>query len=315
MPETGSKYRYLYGPVPSRRLGRSLGIDLVPYKICSYNCTYCQLGETTNLTIERRPYTPASDIIAELERWMREDGDADYLTLSGSGEPTLNSEIGQVIEFVRSHTEIPIALITNGTLLWDSDLRAEIHDLDLLVPSLDAALEDIWLQVDRPAEGLDLQQTIDGIAQARRECQGRMWLEVLLVAGVSDSDDHLTALRRAIDQIGPDLVQINTVVRPPAQTGARPLSPERLHHALEMLGPNAEIIAPVPESSTVRESHKQTTDAVLELLKRRPCTIADVATGLSIHPSEVIKHIQILLTDKRIRPLDGDGPTFYAAES
>jgi len=311
MADAKKPYSFLYGPVPSRRLGRSLGIDLVPFKVCTFNCIYCQLGPTTNLTIRRRPYTPAADIIAEVDRWLSEDGDADYLTLSGSGEPTLNSEIAQVIDFAQQQTEIPIALLTNGSLLWDEDVRREVQHLDLLIPSLDAATQEGLEQVNRPAAELNIEQIVAGIAQARQECAGEMWLEVMLVAGVNDTDEELEAIREGIDVIKPHRVQINTVVRPPTEAYATALSPQQLKAAREVLGPLAEIVAPLPEDYAGDSDHQQTAEDVFDLLRRRPCTVNDVAVGLDIHPNEATKYIMALLAQERIGPLPKGDSTYY----
>lgn len=311
MTDAAKQYSYLYGPVPSRRLGRSLGVDLVPFKVCSYDCIYCQLGPTTNLTIEQRPYTPAADIIAELDRWLSEDGDADYITLSGSGEPTLNSDIAQIIDFAQRQTDIPIALLTNGSLLYNEQLCRQVRHLDLLIPSLDSGTQEGLQRVNRPAVGLDIEQIIAGIARAREENTGEMWLEVMLVAGVNDTDEELQAIRDGIEVIEPTRVQINTVVRPPAESYARALSPEQLNNAKQALGPLAEIVTPLPEDYAGDAAHQQTSENVLALLRRRPCTVNDVAVGLDIHPNEATKYVMALLAEQRICTISKDDRIYY----
>jgi len=284
---------------------------MVPFKTCSFNCIYCQLGATTKLTTERRPYVGTSEIVAELDRWLAEDGDADYLTLSGSGEPTLNSEIEAIISFIRERTAIPIALLTNGSLLWDPQVRKSVRHLDFLIPSLDAGTQECLERVNRPTPGLQMDDIVAGIVQARDECEGAMWLEVMLVAGVNDSKDELAAIRRGIDVIRPDRVQINTVVRPPTEAYAKPLSPQQLQQARELLGPSAEIVAPLPEDYAGDSTHQETAENVFDLLRRRPCTVNDVAVGLSIHPNEATKYVQALLSRNRITAISKQGRTYY----
>jgi wyosine [tRNA(Phe)-imidazoG37] synthetase (radical SAM superfamily) len=307
------RYRYLFGPVPSRRLGRSLGIDPVPHKTCSFDCVYCQLGRTTRLTTTRLPYVPAAEIIAELDRWLDDGGAADFLTLSGSGEPTLNSEIGQVIAWAKSHTGIPVAVLTNGSLLWDPAVREDLAEADVVIPSLDAALPRVFRAVNRPCAGLCLDRVIAGLRALRRQLAGEVWLEVMLVKGLNDTPADLSSLREAVDFIAPHRVQINTVVRPPAEAWAQPLSPDDLAVAAGILGPTAEIIAPLPEGFLAGAHLDRTEDDVVEMLRRRPCTLDDIAEGLSLHRNEVGKYLANLVERDRVRAVEQDGTRFYLA--
>ncbi len=306
-----SPWQHLYGPVPSRRLGRSLGIDLVPYKVCTYDCIYCQLGYTTTHTLQRDEYVDTTQVLSEVEAWLTEDGQADYLTFSGSGEPTLHSRIGEMIAAVRAMTEIPVAVLTNGSLLWQPQLRAEVCTADLLVPSLDAATPTAFAKVNRPAPGLSLDRVIAGLQATKNQAIGEMWLEVMLVAGYNDSIEQLEALRAAIDAIKPDRVQINTVVRPPAKATAQPLSAEALQQAQQILGPLAELIAPLDAAQLMMAERQHTEAEVLELLRRRPCTLDDIAAGLGMHRNEVLKYIDGLLSRKEITISQRDENTFY----
>jgi len=232
-----SSWEHLYGPVPSRRLGRSLGVDLVPYKTCTFDCIYCQLGRTTNKTVERQPYVDPAAILDELGQWLEQDGQADYITFSGLGEPTLNSGLAQMVTAAGEMTDTPIAILTNGSLLWQPEVRAACHVADLLVPSLDAATPNSFEQVNRPENSLDIKQIIEGLRLTRQECAADMWLEVMLVAGYNDSDEELGALREAIDNIKPKSVQINTVVRPPVEQYARAVSGDILQEAERLYPP------------------------------------------------------------------------------
>jgi len=311
MPATG--YRYLFGPVPSRRLGRSLGIDPVPLKTCSFDCVYCQLGRTTHQTVQREAYVAAQSIIAELHHWLETGGQANYLTLSGSGEPTLNSQIGEVIRWARTHSDIPVAVLTNGSLLWDEDVRSQLLQANLLIPSLDAALPASFQSLNRPHPGLDLDRIIDGLAAMREEFGGAFWLEVMLVDGLNTSDEDMQALAKAVAKIMPDKVQVTTVVRPPAEAFARPVKAERLAQACEILGPLAEIVGPTAPPTAATTADENLATAILELLRRRPCTVTDIAAGLGAHPNEVAKSVHELLDRGLVEVVEQKAKTYLRA--
>ncbi len=304
-------YEFVYGPVPSRRLGRSLGVDLVPYKVCSFNCIFCQVGLTTNLTTERAEYNPPEQIVAELARWLVEDGDAQYITMAGSGEPSLNSGMGRIVGFLKERTEIPLCLLTNGSLLWREDVREEAKDFDLLNPSLDAGTEEVFQRITRPAKGLTIERIIEGLVAAREECRGEMWLEVMLVRGINDHEEELAAMAEAIGLIKPARVQINTVVRPSASGEAEALAAEALAHAKEVLGPTAEIIAPLDADYGGDRQHQRNERDVLDMLRRRPCTTGDIAAGLGMHPNDVIKYVVALEGRGLIRSEQKHGESYY----
>lgn len=304
---------HLFGPVPSRRLGRSLGVDPVPFKMCTFDCVYCQLGRTTALTTQREPYVSADTLIGELQAWLDAGGTADIITLSGSGEPTLNAEVGEVIAWLKRHAEIPVGVLTNGSLLWQDEVRRDVAQADLLIPSLDAARAPEFTRVNRPCPGLELPQIVEGLVAARRDCSGELWLEVMLVAGYNDSDEDLQALRETIERIDPGRVQINTVLRPPAEQDARPLSAEGLVLAQEALGAKAEIVAPLDGSALGEDGPQGTLDDVRALLRRRPCTLADVAAGLGVHRNEAAKYVAKLAADDEISAVARDGQIYYGA--
>ncbi len=310
---TSQHFRHLFGPVPSRRLGRSLGIDLVPLKTCSYDCVYCQLGRTTTRTCQRKPYVSADSIIRELKAWLRDGGTADYLTLSGSGEPSLNSEIGGVVSWLKEQTEAPVAILTNGSLLADRAVRRDLEAVDLIVPSLDAGTPGAFQRLNRPDPSVRLDDVIDGLAATREELPGKMRLEVMLVERLNDSRSELEAIREAIDHVAPDRVQINTVVRPAADSAARAVRDGVLVWAQEMLGPRAEIIAPFHPRATASAEDDRLRGRIMELLRRRPCTVADIAEGLGVHPNWIVKHVQRLLSSGLVRRVFRGGEVYYTA--
>ena len=301
MPSTDScpfpKPRHVFGPVPSRRLGRSLGVDLVPFKTCSYDCIYCQLGRTTRKTIERKEWVPMDEILDELKRGLR--GRPDYITLSGSGEPTLHSRLGEIIERIQVMSDVPVAVLTNGSLLWQKEVRAEVALADVVLPSLDAADPERFAFINRPHPALTLDRLLDGLEALRRESTGPYWLEVMLLDGYTAIPAQARALARRIRRIRPDRVQLNTAVRPPAEDYAMAVSGQRLQELARLFEPPAEVIAdhhgqPMHAGSSVSEQ------AVLSLLQRRPCTLDDVAEGLGLHLGEAVKLLAGLEAQQRV---------------
>jgi wyosine [tRNA(Phe)-imidazoG37] synthetase (radical SAM superfamily) len=308
--EKKEERRYLYGPVPSRRLGRSLGVDLVPYKTCTYDCIYCQLGRTTCKTVERKEWVPIKEVVAQLQDKL--SSKPDYITLSGSGEPTLHARIQQLLDEIKSMTDIPVAVITNGSLLWLPEVQRALLEADLVVPSLDAGSEDIFRYVNRPHPQIRFDQMLRGLQEFRRLFHGRYWLEVFLLSGVTTVEARIKALRDCIETISPDKVQINTVVRPPAESYATPVPGEQLEAIAAQLHPEAELIVPCAPSDGT-DSSGAGCDEVLALLRRRPCSIADIATGLRLHPQEVAKCVGRLMTERKIQAKPQAGTLYYEA--
>ncbi len=237
--------KYLYGPVKSRRLGFSLGISLTPYKTCDFDCIYCQLGKTTNLTLVRREYIRVSEIIDELKTWLSANqGTAqnlEYITLSGSGEPTLNTAFGDLIREVKKLTNLKIAVLTNTSLITDEEVRRQLLAADLIVPSLDAVTQDLFVKIDRPHPGIKIEEIIGGLKALRREFRGKIWLEVMLVKGVNDDIRHIRKLKTVIDEINPDRVQLNSPVRSTAELDIQPVGQPKLRKIREILGEKAEL--------------------------------------------------------------------------
>lgn len=304
--------KYIYGPVPSRRLGRSLGVDLVPMKTCSFNCIYCQLRPTQRTTIERAEYAPVPEMAAEVKARLAEGPPPDYVTLSGSGEPTLHASFGRLAADVRAFTDVPIALLTNGSLFHLPEVRAACPPIDLILPSLDAGDEATFQRINRPHAALMLEQLVGGLESLRREFAGQIWLEVFVVEGANSSDEQVRRIAECAERIAPDRIQINTAVRPPAEPNIGPAPSERLEQICRALGPRAEIIVPRPASEA---SHDATAkeEQVLALLRRRPCTLDDIAAGLGMHPNEVIKHVRRLLDENAIERRQRLYESYYEA--
>ena len=287
--------KYVFGPVPSRRLGNSLGVDLVTFKACTFDCVYCQLGRTTEQTTERRSFVPADEVVAEVREVLDSGAAVDYVTLSGSGEPTLSLDLGQVIHAIKGFTAIPVAVLTNGSLLWRGDVRADLAEADLVIPSLDAARQETFERINRPAPGLDAEAIARGIRDFTLGYGGRVWLEVLVVAGLNDSPEEARAVVRALEGARIDKVQLNTVVRAPAEAWAKPATEERLAEMAQVLGALApvEIIGGYHRAGH-ESGRADPAEAILATLARRPCGAAELAASLGLKPSIVVRHVQEL---------------------
>lgn len=290
----------IFGPVPSRRLGFSLGIDTVPYKTCSLDCIYCQLGKTTNKTIERKEYISCEDILPEIEEiLLKQKERIDYITFSGSGEPTLNSGIKTMINSIKKLTSIPIAIITNGTLLFQPETREELMEADLVIPSLDAVSEEVFRKVNRPHHSLRIDKIIDGLSDFSQEFKGKIWLEIMIVKGINDSPQEIKRMAEAIEKIKLDKIQLNTVVRPPAEEFAQPVNLENLKKIKRTLGEKCEVIAGFKRPNQ-EFYNKDIEKGILTMVKRRPVTLLDISRSLGIHQNEAIKYLNILEKEGQI---------------
>jgi wyosine [tRNA(Phe)-imidazoG37] synthetase (radical SAM superfamily) len=301
---------HIYGPVPSRRLGFSLGIDIIPFKTCTLDCIYCQLGPTAEKTLQRRKYFSAEEILAQVKRKLSSGQRIDYLTFSGSGEPTLNTILGKLIREIKKMTSLPVAVLTNGTLFTDKTVRHTLMAADLVVPSLDAATQEIFEQINRPCSTLKIQEIIEGLILFRKEFKGSIWLEIMLVKGVNDFPPHIQKLKRAVSRIKPDKIQLNTVIRPPAEKSAQPLSLEEMEKIRKAFGKNCEIIAQF-DKKTLKSSQKDLEGAILAMIQRRPVTLSDISASLGRHKSEVIKYLDFLLKEGKIRPVTHKGLKYF----
>jgi len=293
---TPRPFKHVFGPVPSRRLGRSLGIDLVPFKTCTYDCIYCQLGRTTVKTLERKEYVPVGEVFAEIERRLAEGVSPDYVTLSGSGEPTLHSRLGELVAGIKRRTRIPLAVLTNGSLLWDVAVRRGLAEADVVIPSLDAGDEPLFRYVNRPHPGLPFDQIVEGLRVFRREFKHQIWLEVFLLGGVTGIQTEVEQIARLAADISPERVQLNTVARPPAENFALPVPREQLERFAAMFGVPTEVVADY-HGSQARAAVAVHSDSVLGLLRRRPCTAWEIAAGLGLHNNEVLKCLAVLMRD------------------
>jgi wyosine [tRNA(Phe)-imidazoG37] synthetase (radical SAM superfamily) len=286
--------KYVFGPVPSRRLGRSLGVDLATYKTCSFDCIYCDLGRTTHKTISRQSYLAPEEIQAELVIYLsRLDRAPDYVTLAGSGEPTLNANIGEIIHRIKESTSIPVAVLTNSSLLSLSDVRKDLLEADLVLPSLDAITSSLFKYISRPHASLRIEEIISGLVQFRKEYRGQIWLELFFCMGVNDGNEEIEKLRKTIERIHPDRIQLNTAVRPPVEDFVFPLNPIQLENIRTRLGENAEVISEFV--APLGDRLDSVTDLeILNLIRRRPSTAEDVSRALGLRLEETMKHLVYL---------------------
>lgn len=318
-------YKHIYGPIPSRRLGISLGIDLVPYKTCTLDCIYCECGKTNHLTLERKEYIPTDEVIAELRDFLSNHPQPDYLTLSGSGEPTLNSGIGRLISTVKSEfPESRFAVLTNSTLLHDEDVQNELLNADLIVPSLDAARSAVFTAIDRPHPKLcgdeEIKALIDSIAvftQRFHESgeEKQVWLESLILEGVNDSDADADAFRAAFEKIKADKFQLNTLDRPGTVQALKPASHALLEAFAKKIGiANVEVVSKYRSRKEIRGYRKNNEELILESISRRPLTVEDLCEMLHLHQHEVFQYLDVLKNENKVKAEIQSRGIFYRSK-
>lgn len=303
--------RYLFGPVPSRRFGRSLGIDLTPRKTCTLNCVFCQLGPTLRPTLTRREYVPTRAVLAELDAWFASGATADVLTLSGSGEPTLHVGFGDVLAHIRARTPAPALLLTNGTTLTLPEVRSAAALASIVKISFGAWDRVSFERLTRPHPALQWERIVDGQRAFRDAFDGELRIEVFVVPGINDTEDAMRRIAALTASIRPDRVQLNTAVRPPADGTVRPVEPGALTVLARLFDPPGEVIGEfaAPEDARVRIGKSR----ILDLLKRRPATAQQIAEAFGLHPHEVAKHLGLLIRAERIRTERRNDRTYYVA--
>ena len=309
-PSSDSNCYSLYGPVPSRRLGFSLGIDIIPFKTCTFDCLYCQLGSTSEKKIRRQTFFSIENILPQIKKALSSERRIDAITFSGSGEPTLNAGIGNLIKEIKRITHIPVVVLTNSSLLSRSSVRKALLQADIVVPSLDAADQDIFQKINRPHPSLKIKEIIEGLHAFNSEFQGSLWLEILLVKGINDSPSHIKQLKNAINKIKPDKIQLNTVIRPPAEKTAHPLSLQKLQEIRDVMGENCEIIAEFDRKGQSPAS-QNLEEAILTMIQRRPVTLSDISTSLGLHRNEALKYLDDLSKKKKIKCIIHKGLRYF----
>jgi len=302
--------RWLFGPVPSRRFGRSLGIDLFTRKTCTFDCVYCEVGRTPRTTDCVDIFAPVDEVLDELRNYLADHHDdlPDFITFAGSGEPTLHREIDLIIHGIKEMTTVPVVLLTNGSLLHRESVLKRVLEADYLVPSLDAGCPETYGRINRPTANIPYEKLVEGLISAQRACRGHYILEVLLVDGINTSDEELEKLKECINRINPDSVQINTVFRPPAENNVHASSEETIQRFAELVGEKAVPVA----YYTLRGARRQIQGELLEsvILKTvgiRPCTIQEMTDSIGVDQAAMETAVQNLMKSGQVRELNFDG--------
>jgi wyosine [tRNA(Phe)-imidazoG37] synthetase (radical SAM superfamily) len=307
--------KYIFGPVPSRRLGMSLGVDIVPFKTCTLDCVYCQLGVTTRKIADRESFVPQDEVLAELKEVLDKDSNrVDFITFSGSGEPTLNSQLGEMIRHTKAFTGVPVAVITNGSLLYREDVRDDLSMADLVVPSIDAIADDTLAKVNRSHESITVKMFVDGLKAFTQDFKGIVWLEIMLVKGINDDPKELKQMAELVKSLKLDKVQLNTVIRPPAESFAFPISAEEMQNIASLFDDRVEVIADFDKIVKHKDhdhSAKNAENQILSLLNRRPCTVDDISSSLGLHRNEIIKHLDHLLQKGSVKQTRRENKVYW----
>ncbi|UCD19695.1 MAG: radical SAM protein [candidate division WOR-3 bacterium] len=274
----------------------SLGIDIVPHKNCSYDCIYCQLGRTGYKTTSRKEYTPVRGILEEIKTAVANKQRIEYITFSGSGEPTLHSGIGRLIDGVKNITSIPTAVLTNGSLLHHPDVRNDLVHANVVLPTLCTVNQEMFIKIHRSAPQLDIMEIVRGYIAFRRMFKGLIWLELMIIKGINDKPHHMTEMISVIEEIAPDKIHLNTVARPPSEEYAKPVTAEVLESIKAILGSRCEIIAEFKPTEKGR-GDGETSESILSIIQRRPVTIEDLIEVTGLTRSEITERIEQLIKE------------------
>jgi len=302
-------FRYLFGPVPSRRFGLSLGVDLVPRKTCTLNCVFCEVGPTTCLAVDRKEYVPVAEVERELAEWRAGGGKADVVSVTGSGEPTLHSGFGDILAFINKTIKIRSVLLTNSTLLYLPDVRRSAALADIVKVTLSAWDDDSFRKITRPHPDLRFASVLEGLQLFRREYSGIIWMEVFIVPGINSDLEQVNAIARLARTIRPDRIQLNTAVRPTAENRVGAAPGRFLNEISVLFEPKAEVIAGFVGQGSGSGNVDQ--GAILAMLKRRPCTAGDVASAFFLNIEETQKILRQMTAEKLVRMEKRGGEEYY----
>ena len=301
--------KYIFGPVFSRRLGVSLGVDLVPYKVCSMDCLYCEVGKTSEKTIKRAEYVPFESVKAELEDYLSFSPELDFITFSGYGEPTLYSRLGELVSWLKKGYSYKLALLTNSTLLFKDEVLKDIEQIDIVLPSLDAGSEEVLRKLNRPVLEVTLETVVKGIERLIYETDAEVWLETVFVKGINDSLDEIKRIGELVHRLSPDRWQINTVVRPPAYN-VQGLSYEELKRIKDIVDfPETEIIAKAT-SCRRKTPIREIKEEIVSIVSRRPCPISELADALNVLEEEVKAAVSALVREGKVKVVDFGGEPY-----
>lgn len=314
-------FKYLFGPVPSRRFGLSLGVDLVPRKTCTLDCIFCEVGPTTLRTLERKEYVPTEEVLKELAAWFALNRKADFITVTGSGEPTLHTRFGDVLAAIRAqergraHARVRSALLTNSTMLHLPEVRTAAALADVVKVSLSAWDQASFAAITRPHADLSFDRLVDGLQKFRQDYSGELWMEVFIVPGINALRNQVEAIAALARTIRPDLVQLNTAVRPTAALNVPALAESQLRSLAGCFTPAAEVIARfapgVPMHAAQAGPRHADKAEVLAMLQRRPCTAEDVVHACALSREEVAAVVRELVSEHSVREELRNGETYY----
>lgn len=305
--------KYVFGPVPSRRLGISLGVDIIPYKTCTLDCLYCECGKTSELTLERKRFVDPGVVLEQIKEAIEGEKYIDYITFSGAGEPTLSIDIGEIIARIKRMTDIPVAVLTNGTLLYLEEVRRDLAQADLVLPSLDAITSSVFHKINRPHKNLDIDRITQGLIDFGKEYKGKIWLEVFIAKGINDNPDELNKIYEIAKKINPDKLQLNSLDRPPAYQEVQAVNFETLEHLVkEWKGLQVEITTRTKRREEIVSFSKNLENNILNTIKRRPLTVEDLETLTGKNRGEVFQYIDILEKEKKIKAQVIEDKIFYA---
>jgi wyosine [tRNA(Phe)-imidazoG37] synthetase (radical SAM superfamily) len=306
-------YKYIFGPVLSRRLGLSLGVDVIPQKTCNLNCVYCESGRTSLASVKRESFIPVEDIISELDNFLKHNPKIDHITFSGAGEPTLYRDLPVIISYLKNnYPQYQLALITNSILFSLPEIQKELLQLDVVLPSLDAATTAVFNKINRPVVPVEYEDVLTGLINFRKMFLGKIWLEVFIIEGLNDYTEELSLLKKYLKRIAPDNIQLNTLDRPGTESWVKPASWERLEEIMNFLAPlKVEIVArqlPIKHIEVIQDDIE---DQIINTIKRRPCTAIELALILGLEQVKLDVYIQKLINEKVIIGDDQSGTVFY----
>lgn len=302
--------KYVFGPVPSRRLGQSLGISPIPDKTCNYSCVYCQIGRTTHFTNERREFFPKEEIFSEIKNALSLSNKIDYITFVGEGEPTLNKNLGWLIDSCKGITDIPIAVITNGALLYNREVRQELLFADVVLPTLDAVEQELFKKINRPIKGLTIEKIINGMRAFRSEYQGQIWMEVMLVAGLNDSISNIKKLKKILDSIKCDRIYINVPIRPPAEKWVKIPRKEKILKICDILG--AKNIAYYESTKGFHiKSESEIKEQIMKITARHPLREDQIIDMIDLSKEECLEILYSLEEEKKISKVIYNNQIFW----
>jgi len=301
--------KYVYGPVPSRRLGISLGISPIPKKTCNYSCIYCQLGRTDHMTNTRQMFFSVEEIMAEFDQILREKIHFDVVTIVGEGEPTLYLGLGELIDEIKKRTDKPVAVITNGALLYDSQLQSELGRADIVLPTMDAYDEESLKRINRPHGSLKFKDIKRGLEEFSEKYQGQLWIEIMLMKDVNDDDESLGKYAEMLKRIKYDKLYLNTPVRPPAESEVSIVDHEKMDHAAELLGGiSIDLLSSEGFHSEIADDHA----AILSIIKRHPMNQFEIEGFLASRGrSDIDRFLDELRQDEKVEVINYKGYDTY----